>query len=98
MIPLQERWNRLCADEDESMDLGIGALLVASLEDPNLDFEKALNHLDVLAEKTLKNVAKSVAPFVAQGQPRFDGDAPFENAAGRACAPDTKPSGWRLEA
>jgi len=83
MIPLQERWNRLCADEDESMDLGIGALLVASLEDPNLDFEKALNHLDVLAEKARPRIqaartdahrVHSLARFLAQ-ECGFDGNA-----------------------
>jgi len=50
-IPLEERWKQLCACEDESIDLGIGALLIASLENPRLDFSKYLRALDELAEK-----------------------------------------------
>ena len=48
--PLEEYWQELIVQDDEQIDLGIGALLIAGLENPDIDFKECLNELDLLAE------------------------------------------------
>jgi regulator of sirC expression with transglutaminase-like and TPR domain len=72
---LEDYWAQLCACDDEDIDLGIGALLVSSLENPHVEIQENLDELDHLAEDALIHLKgattdehriQSLARFLAQ--------------------------------